>query len=122
MAVPVFLEANVYFAGFYFKDGASRVLLDLARQGRVLIFATRPVLVEADRNLKKHADPAACAEFHEFLKTTKVRVLPVDLPVLAAALEAKARWFFTLDPKHFSGAALPQGSTLEIARPRDLVR
>ena len=119
VAVPVFLDANVYFVGFSFPNGTSSVLFDLARQERIVIFATRSVLREADLNLRKHAPPPAHLKFQSFLKETKVNVLPGDPPLLEAALQAKAACLFTLDRKRLlNEQVLPPGARLEILTPR----
>src|SRR3989338_8136947 len=96
----IFPDANVFFAGCMSKDGASAFVLELARRGRVELVASKLVLREADRNLRRKALPAALKAFHRFLQKVKVRVIlapseetmksyegfvdPKDLPVLVA--------------------------------------
>ena len=113
----VFLDANVYFAGTLSKQGASAFLLQLARHNKIHWVATRLVLLETERNLRKKTDKKTARAFHRFLRTTKISVLPPptekimakyedaihpkDIPVLAAALEAPVDYLLTLDRRHF---------------------
>lgn len=113
----VFLDANVYFAGSVSPSGASRVILELARRGKIKVFASRLALHEAERNLVQKADPKAVTYFHQFLKKTSIRVIPTpperileryesyihpkDVPILAAAIEWGVDFLITLDRRHF---------------------
>ncbi|HAM41049.1 MAG TPA: putative toxin-antitoxin system toxin component, PIN family [Candidatus Omnitrophica bacterium] len=115
--VRVFLDANVYFAGCYSAKGASALLLKLAVRKRLQVVASRLVLREAERNLHAKADRKALRVFHRFLETATPRILrtpsaktlaayetiihPKDVPVLAAAVEAKVDYLVTLDRRHF---------------------
>ncbi len=115
--VRVFFDANVYFAGSYSPTGASAWLLKLATQKRIQVVASRLVLREAERNLLAKADRKALRTFHRLLDAmtpTLVRmpsaktlalyeeiIHPKDVPVLAAAVEAKVDYLVTLDQRHF---------------------
>ena len=86
--------------------------------------ASRLVLREADRNLRRKAPPVALKAFRRFLQQVKVRVVltpsdetmrayegmvdPKDLPVLAAAVESKVDFFLTLDRRHFLSSGLEE--------------
>ncbi len=126
----LFLDANVFFAGCLSKDGASAFVLELARKKRVELIASKLVLREADRNLRRKAPPTAQKAFHRLLQQVKVCVVPApleealrpyegmienkDLPALAAAIASKADFLLTLDRMHF----LPSGLGLRIKKPR----
>ena|SRR3989338_466779 len=115
--IRVFLDANVYFAGIFSRAGASSLILELARKKQVAVLASRLVLREADRNLRRKTDPQTLKAFHLFLKETSVHILrtppdkvlkkyepyihPKDVPILATAVEAGVDYLVTLDRRHF---------------------
>ena len=115
--IRVFLDANVYFAGCFSSTGASSLLLTLASHSRFRVVASRLVLREAERNLRRKATPNIVQAFHRFLKATRITIVstpsdttlrryeaaihPKDVPVLAAAVAAKADYLVTLDRRHF---------------------
>jgi putative PIN family toxin of toxin-antitoxin system len=128
----IFLDANVFFAGCVSKEGASAFVLELARRKRFELMASKLVLREADRNLRRKAPGASLKTFHRFLQQTKIHIVlaspenvtesfegmvePKDLPVLVAAVASKADFFLTLDKKHF----LSTGLVGKIKKPRIL--
>ena len=113
----VFLDANVYFAGCASPTGASALILQLARRRVIRVMASRLVLQEAERNLRRKSHPSSVETFHRFLKNTEMTVIPApseavlgqceavihpkDVPVLAAAIHAQVDYLVTLDRKHF---------------------
>ena len=113
----VFLDANVYFAGSASPTGGSVLVLQLILKGRIEVTASRLVLREAERNLRRKRPPKDLKAFHQFLKHAKLRVIrtppetawkpyegvihPKDVPVLAAAVASKAAYLVTLDRRHF---------------------
>jgi len=115
--IRLFLDANIYFAGFYSKTGASSLILQLAHRKKWQIVASKLVLHEADRNLRKKSDPKSCKAFHRYLQQSKIVVVPPpegrillrveshihpkDVPVLAAAIESGSDFLITLDRRHF---------------------
>lgn len=136
--IEVFLDANVYFAGCFSKTGASSVILELAQRKKIFIYASRLVLHEAERNLRKKTNPKAVAEFHQFLKQTKIRILPPlensvcaryehyihpkDVPVLAAADKANVDFLITLDRRHFLTSKIASLPTrMKILTPGDFL-
>lgn len=112
----VFLDANVYFAGCFSPRGASALILQLARHGTIQLVASRLVLREADRNLRRKGRPDNLRTFRRFLSTTQLHIVrppsetavaecepwthPKDAPILAAAISAKADYLVTLDRRH----------------------
>ena len=135
----VFLDANVYFAGFFSGEGASFVVLELARRKKMQVVATKLVLREADRNLRKKAKPKILKKFRRFLQQTKIIVMPAladvilrkyepfihpkDVPVLAAAVESKVDYLITLDRRHFFDEKVRKcvGKT-KVLTPGDFIR
>ena len=113
----VFLDANVYFAGSASPTGGSALVLQLILKGRIEVTASRLVLREAERNLRRKRPSKDLKAFHQFLKHAKLRVIPTppetawkpyegaihpkDVPVLAAAVASKAAYLVTLDRRHF---------------------
>ena len=113
----VFLDANVYFAGSASPTGASALILQLILKGRLEATASRLVLREAERNLRRKRSQKDLKAFHQFLKHAKLHVIPTppetawkpydgiihpkDVPVLAAAVASKAAYLITLDRRHF---------------------
>jgi predicted nucleic acid-binding protein len=105
----VFLDANVLFSAAYRSDARVRRLWDL--QDVVLVTSAYTV-EEARRNLE---DPQRRTELERLLQKVKVEtVAPVnrsllpainlpdkDLPVLLAAIDAKATHLLTGDLHHF---------------------
>lgn len=135
----VFLDANIYFCGFFSKEGASAFILRLAQKEKVKVVATALVLLEANRNLHKKGTASSLRSFHEFLKEGNFERLPPpsqkfcqqfhpminekDLPIFAAAAQAKVDYFITLDRKGFftprlNSFALP----IQIILPGDFLR
>ena len=136
--IRVFLDANVYFAGFFSKQGASAVMLELARRKKIELLATQLVLKEADRNLRKKASSEVLTDFRRFLNGTKIQIsLPPteemrarceslihfkDIPILATALEAKVDFLITLDRKHFlTESVLTHSGKTKILTPADFI-
>ena len=120
----VFLDANVYFAGSASPTGASALILQLVLKDRIEVTASRLVLREAERNLRRKRPPNDLKAFHHFLKRAKLRVIPTppetawaryegvihpkDVPVLAAAVASGAAYLVTLDRRHFLTEAVRQ--------------
>jgi predicted nucleic acid-binding protein len=125
----VFLDANVYFAGCVSKEGASAFVLELARRKKIELVASKLVLLEADRNLRKKASAASLKSFRQFLGSVRIRIVHVsdaslklyensveakDVPVIAAAADSDAAYFLTLDRRHFLSSAIAKS----LKRPR----
>ena len=70
--LKVFLDANVYFAGFSSKEGASSLILEMARRKKIILYASKLVLREADRNLRKKSTPAGLKAFRRYIQDTKI--------------------------------------------------
>ena len=137
--IRVFLDANVYFAGFHSPQGPSGHLLNLVRRGKMEVFVSRLVLREADRNLRQKSSKEALKSFRRYLQSVKLRTCPVpddkmfqphegylhpkDLPILAAALQVKSDYLITLDQKHFlAPQVLARVTKIKICTPHDFIR
>ncbi len=136
--IRIFLDANVYVAGFVSPKGGSAFILELVRRKKVRLLANRIVLREADRNLRLKAPLKAIKSFRRFLNETKIEILPPpteaglshyealihpkDTVVLGAALEAQVDFLVTLDRRHFLTAQVlaKQGKT-RILTPGDFI-
>jgi len=135
----VFLDANVYFAGSASPAGASARIFHLILNGRLEVTASRLVLREAERNLRRKRPPKDLKAFHQLLKHAKLRVIrtppetawkpyegvlhPKDVPVLAAAVESKAAYLITLDRRHFLTKTVTEKvPELRILTPGDFLR
>ena len=134
-----FLDANVYFAGSASPTGGSALILQLILKGRIEVTASRLVLREAERNLRRKRPPKDLKAFHQFLTHAKLRVIPTppetawkpyegvihpkDVPVLAAAVASKAAYLVTLDRRHFMTKAVSnQVPGLVILTPGNFLR
>lgn len=137
--IRVFLDANVYVAGFVSPKGGSGFILDLVRHKKIRLLANRVVLREADRNLRSKASPKVVKAFRRFLNETKIEFLPPleettlsrfealihpkDTVILGAALQAQVDFLVTLDRRHFLTAQVlaEQGKT-RILTPGDFIQ
>lgn len=137
--MKVFLDANVYFAGALSAQGGSAMVLKLAKMGRIELFASHLVLLEAERNLAQKAGPKILEKFHHDLQQISIHIIPgpgekiltkyhgvinaKDVPVLAAAAEAGVDYLVTLDRKHFlRPEVLSYASKLKILTPGEFLR
>ncbi|OGW72779.1 MAG: hypothetical protein A2Y02_02590 [Omnitrophica bacterium GWA2_52_12] len=137
--LKVFLDANVFFAGFSSVEGASALVLKLAVREKWLVCASRLVLREAERNLRLKSKPVCLKAFRRYLQKTKVHLCPTppekqqalfqelihpkDLPVLSAAVILKTDYLLTLDRRHFFSAALhAKVKSPKIMLPGDFIR
>lgn len=135
----IFLDANVYFAGFFSRSGASRLILDLAGRGKIRLVASRLVLREADRNLRLKSDPKLVKAFHRFLNEAMIQIVPTpldseltvyealthpkDVPILAAALRAQVDFLITLDRTHLlTPRVLSHREKTKIVTPAEFIR
>ncbi len=135
----VFLDANIYFAGFVSKEGASHLLLEIAGRDKIQLYSSKLVLREAERNLRLKSAPGNLKSFHRYLQKTKIHVVPFpddkitapyeallhpkDLPVLGAAMISKSDYLITLDKRHFLTKALPSKiKKPAILTPGDFIR
>ena len=137
--IRIFLDANVYVAGFVSPKGGSAFILELARRKKICLLTSRVVLREADRNLRSKAGLKTVKAFRRFLNETRIEILPYltesvlsryealihpkDTVILGAALEAQVDFLVTLDRRHFltSQVLAKQGRT-KILTPEDFIQ
>jgi predicted nucleic acid-binding protein len=132
----IFVDANVLIAGADSRSGASNAVLQLAEVGLFRLVASRQVLDEAERNVRKKlpralpnlvallaqlpfeivADPADA----DCLRWVDVIELK-DTPILAAAVLAKVDRMVTLNTKDFT-PEVAQASGLSIQTPSALIQ
>lgn len=106
----VFLDANILFSVAYGSQGLRR-LWDLARNGHCALLASEYVIEEARRNLETSEQ---LDRLNAYLSNVKIVpeadqsiICPIDLshkdiPVLGAAVAARADYLITGDRVHFS--------------------
>ena len=114
--ISVFFDANVYFSGTLNPYGGSGYILALAQSGRYFrLTASSYVIGEAFVNLEKKVTTHEVRSFMLYLQGTEITfynptegnnelqaVLNFkDARVLQAAIDAGAKYFVTLDRKHF---------------------
>ena len=132
----IFVDANVLIAGADSRSGASNAVLQLAEVGLFRWVASRQVLDEAERNVRKKlpralpnlaallaqlpfeivADPADA----DCLRWVDVIELK-DTPILAAAVLARVDRMVTLNTKDFT-PEVAQASGLSIQTPSALIQ
>lgn len=137
MPEPVlFLDSSTIIAGMISWQGASRALLLLGEDRKIVIAVSEQVITEVERNLARKA-PAALPYARELLRHINLRVLrdppaelvrqrldwmshTVDVPILVAAAEAKVDYLVTLNRRHFiDDPRVAQVSGLRIGTPGD---
>ena len=123
----LFLDANILFSIGYGSPALDR-LRDLAREKRCLLFASRYVIEEAQRNL---LNPEHLKKLEMFLSTAHIVPevdpeipCPIDLPakdrpVLLASISCKAHYLLTGDITHFGQYFGKTINGVRICRPRD---
>jgi predicted nucleic acid-binding protein len=131
----VFADANVLIAGTSSSSGASSAILRLGEIGIFQLVASRQVLDETERNLRKKL-PRALPNFAVQMARLRLEVLPdptleetsawegiiaaSDAPILCAAVKASVSRFVTLNTRHFTPAVAAQ-SGLVIQTPAQLM-
>lgn len=128
----LFLDANILFSAAYSADSP---LLELWRLKKVLLFSSGYSLEEARRNLAL-LRPDRLSDLQHLIAKVQLadapplatvpieaRALPQkDLPILLAAIEARATHLLTADKRHFGPL---RGKTLEgvlVLTPGDYLR
>lgn len=111
----VFFDADALLAGSASTTGASHLLLHLSDLGLIRGLTSEQGREEARRNLGRKV-PAALPEFDALIRQALEIVPdpnrdemepfqgmahPKDLPILAAAVLAKARWLVTFNTRHY---------------------
>lgn len=130
----VFFDSDVIIAGSFSKTGAGHILLQLAEVGIIQGYISEQVVQECTRNIRKKL-PEALPAFQSILDESFLAVVvPVDpaqagekargqaddkdVPILAAALEARADVLVTFNTKDY----FPHESPPKILSPGDLLK
>jgi predicted nucleic acid-binding protein len=134
----LFLDSSVLFAGVASATGAARALLLLGEAQAVTIVVSEQVLVETERALARKA-PNAVRAFLSAVQEANVTSAadptpeavaaqmgiiadPSDVPIVVAAMEARADFLVTLDRRHFiDDPRVAARSRLRIGTPGDVL-
>lgn len=109
----VFFDASCLVAAAGRPTGGAGYVLSLCSRDLLRGAVSHPVLVEAERNIRRRLPPPALTTYHELLMTTTVVVVPIpdaldqrgyvgiagekDAHVVVAAVAAGAPFLLTLD-------------------------
>jgi predicted nucleic acid-binding protein len=105
----VFIDANIVFSVAYGSPGLDR-LWELAKKGHCVLLASRYVIEEAKKNLNTSDQlknlEACLSDVQIVIEADQSIICPIDLPpkdipVLMAAISAKADYLITGDMVHF---------------------
>ena len=129
--IRVCLDSDVVIAGLFSTSGASHALLVLGELGLLAVVVPEAAVEEVTRNLQAKL-PEALPLFDRFLDSPAVEVQAVstrhlesaqdyahakDVPILAAALAARAAILVTHNTRHFRKIA-----GVRVTRPGTFVR
>ena len=125
-------------AGIISADGASRALLLLAEDEKILITVSEQVIAEVERNIARKV-PRALALAREMILHARPSIVrdpqrelvlehqnwiqhPADVPILVAAVQARVDYLVTLNTRHFlDDPSVAQRSGLRIGTPGDVL-
>lgn len=134
--VNIFLDSSALFAGIASPMGAARVLLQLAETGKIDLTISHQVVVETERAVAKKI-PRAISDLRQALLMSKLQIVAdpsleevarladwmkhrADVPILIAAMQARADFLVTLNRKHFlEDETLGERAGLRIGTPGD---
>ena len=137
--VRVFLDANVYFSATRSSSGGSSAVCELIKKKKVALYATKQVLREAERNVRKKESLSVRLRFYELLSDLNPRIVPIDkrsaelrylkiidkkdTHVLEGARKTKVNYLVTLDKKHFFTKKVKEARfPFAVASPGELLR
>jgi putative PIN family toxin of toxin-antitoxin system len=135
----LFLDASVWIAAAGSTTGGSAATLELCRRNKTQAVASRFVLLEAERNIRKKLGREALLRFYREIASQGVEVIemptsheiaaqsrtidPKDAHVLAAAVKGQVDFLLTLDRKDFMAPkVLHAGLPFQILTPGDFLR
>ncbi len=135
----LFLDTSVWIAAAASLEGASALVLAFCRHRHARAVASRPVLLEAERNIREKLGEDALLRFYREVAGAGVELVqaatpeeiaaqariipPKDAHVLAAALKGNITALLTLDRKHFLiPSVLHADLPFQIMTPRDFLR
>ncbi len=130
--IEVFFDSDVIMAGSGSTSGASHLLLQLAEAGIIEGSISRQVVRECRKNIKDKL-PEALTVFDKIISRSvtinnhpspqlvsdlKGQAHPKDIPILASAVEAQARFLLTFNIRHYNPSPRTR---IEIIKPGDLL-
>ncbi|MBI3596535.1 MAG: putative toxin-antitoxin system toxin component, PIN family [Nitrospirae bacterium] len=135
----LFLDASVWIAAAGSTTGGSAATLELCRRNKTRAVASRFVLLEAERNIRKKLGREALLRFYREIASLEIKVIETptsreiaaqnrtidskDAHVLAAAVKSHAEFLLTLDRKDFmTSKVLHAGLPFQIMTPGDFLR
>lgn len=137
----LFLDASVWIATAGSTTGGSAATLELCRRNKARAVASRLVLLEAERNIRKKLGREALLRFYREIASLGVDVDVIETPtpheiaaqsriidskdahVLAAAVKGRVEFLLTLDRKDFmTSKVLHAGLPFQIMTPGDFLR
>lgn len=111
-----FLDSSVIIAGINSTTGASHFVLELSKEGKIVVTISEIVLQEVIRNLKKKLPERILIQFFSYLAESNFKKIDFekeseilkyqgvtdakDIHIIAATFKSKARYLVTLDKKH----------------------
>jgi predicted nucleic acid-binding protein len=115
--INLFLDSSALMAGIISATGAARVLLLLAESGQLSITISEQVVTEIERAIARKV-PRAIHDFRQAIISTQALIVrdpspqdirahsgliahPADIPIVLAAMQAKADYLVTLNRRHF---------------------
>jgi len=116
-AIKVFLDSSTLLAGIVSAQGASRALLLVGEDQKIVLIVSEQVIVEVERNLARKA-PLALPFAREMVLQANIQIVrdpspqdvrghhdwikhSADLPILLAAVRAGVDFLATLNSRHF---------------------
>lgn len=134
----LFLDASVLVAAADSATGASAFVVETCQRGLTRAVSSRPVLLEAERNIRNKMGSNPLLRFYEALGLLDLEIVPdptsreieahaqiihaKDAHVLAAASGAGVDFLLTLDRKHFMArTVLEAGLRFAILTPGDFL-
>jgi len=113
----LFLDASVLIAAAASPTGGSALVIEFCKERKATPLASRLVLIEAERNIRKKFEESVLVRYYNTLAELDPLVLPIpgqqeieealkvirpkDAHDLAAAQSGEASHLITLDRKHF---------------------
>jgi len=134
----IFLDSSALIAGAISETGAAHVLLQLGESEDILLTISEMVVVESERSIAKKS-PRNLNDLRKLIKTGKLRIVndpsrkeveanlyliedPNDVPILLAAMKAKADYLATHNRKHFlDDPKVAERAGIKIGTPGDVL-
>jgi predicted nucleic acid-binding protein len=132
----LFFDSSALMAGIISAEGASRALLLLAEDEKILITISEQVIAEVERNIARKV-PRALVLARELILHARLNIVrdpqleqvlehqdwiqhPADVPILVAAAQSRVDYLVTLNTRHFlDDPAVAHRSSLRIGTPGD---